>query len=120
MKAFFPNVPIMALTGTVLPQVLKELQNKLLLNHDCKVVAVNPNRVNIYLENKMRSVVTTKSLKVTTKFWNLLPLNCYLKNTVHLLTDCLKGFCKTSNMLVNSENQSQDVLHDSMLPKQIE
>ena len=27
---------------------------------------------------------------------------------MHLLTDCLKGSCKTSNVLVNAENQLQD------------
>ena len=55
LKAFFPNVPTIALTATAPPQLLKKLQNKLHLKHDCKVVAVNPNRVNIYLEKKMRS-----------------------------------------------------------------
>ena len=55
LKAFFPNVPTIALTATAPPQLLKKLQNKLHLKHDCKVVAVNPNRVNIYLEKKMCS-----------------------------------------------------------------
>ena len=36
---------------------------------------------------------------------------------MHLLTDCLKGSCKTSNVLVNAENQLQDFCTIPFSPK---
>ena len=53
LKAFFPNVPTMALTATAPPQLLRDLKQSLRLKTDCKIVARNPNRVNIYLDKKV-------------------------------------------------------------------
>ena len=44
----------MALTATAPPQMLKNLKHSLSLKTDCKVIAANPNRSNIYLEKKVR------------------------------------------------------------------
>ena len=44
----------MALTATAPPQMLKNLKHSLSLKTDCKVIAANPNRRNIYLEKKVR------------------------------------------------------------------
>ena len=44
----------MALTATAPPQILTNLQHSLSLKTDCKVIAANPNRSNIYLEKKVR------------------------------------------------------------------
>ena len=54
LKAFFPTVPVMALTATAPSQMLKKLKHSLSLKTDCKVIAANPNRSNIYLEKKVR------------------------------------------------------------------
>lgn len=54
LKAFFPNVPFIALTATAPPYMLKRLKQSLSLTSDCKVVSVNPNRANIYLDKKLR------------------------------------------------------------------
>ncbi|XP_028413595.1 ATP-dependent DNA helicase Q-like SIM [Dendronephthya gigantea] len=55
LKAFFPNVPTLALTATAPPHLLNDLKHKLQLKKDCKIVTVNPNRENIYLGKKVRS-----------------------------------------------------------------
>ena len=44
----------MALTATAPPHLLTNLKKSLTLKNSCKVVAANPNRVNIYLDKKMR------------------------------------------------------------------
>ena len=44
----------MALTSTAPSQMLKKLKHSLSLKTDCKVIAANPNRSNIYLEKKVR------------------------------------------------------------------
>ena len=54
LKAFFPTVPTLALTATAPPHLLKDLKQSLRLKSDCKIVARNPNRVNIYLDKKVR------------------------------------------------------------------
>lgn len=54
LKAFFPTVPIMALTATAPPHLLTNLKQSLSFQNDCKVVAANPNRSNIYYNKKMR------------------------------------------------------------------
>ena len=54
LKAFFPNVPTMALTATAPPHLLRDLKQSLRLKNDCKIVTRNPNRVNIYLDKKVR------------------------------------------------------------------
>ena len=54
IKAFFPNVPFVALTATAPPHMLKRLKESLSLASDCKVVSVNLNRANIYLDKKPR------------------------------------------------------------------
>ena len=54
VKAFFPNVPVMALTATAPPHLLKRLKESLGLKANFKVVNANPNRVNIYLDKKVR------------------------------------------------------------------
>ena len=54
IKAFFPNVPFIALTATAPPHMLKRLKESLSLASHCKVVSVNPNRANIYLDKKPR------------------------------------------------------------------
>ena len=54
VKAFFPDVPVMALTATAPPHILKRLKESLGLKANCKVVNANPNRVNIYLDKKVR------------------------------------------------------------------
>lgn len=54
LKAFFPNVPMLALTATAPPHLLRDLKQSLRLKKDCKIVRVNPNRVNIYLDKKVR------------------------------------------------------------------
>lgn len=48
-------MPTVALTATAPPHLLNELKNVLHLKNDCKIVAVNPNRDNIYLDKKVRS-----------------------------------------------------------------
>ena len=53
-KAFFPNVPTMALTATAPPHLLRDLKQRLRLKNECKIVAQNPNRVNIYPNKKVR------------------------------------------------------------------
>ena len=54
VKAFFPQIPIIALTATAPPLLLKNLKQSLSLKSDCKTVAANPNRVNIYFDKKLR------------------------------------------------------------------
>ena len=54
VKAFFPNIPVMALTATAPPHLLKRLKESLGLKSNCKVVNANPNRVNIYLDKKVQ------------------------------------------------------------------
>ena len=54
VKAFFPNVLVMALTATAVLHLLKRLKKSLGLKANCKVVNANPNRVNIYLDKKVR------------------------------------------------------------------
>lgn len=54
LKAFFPSVPTMALTATAPPHLLRDIKQSLRLKNDCKIVARNPNRVNIYLDKKLR------------------------------------------------------------------
>lgn len=54
LKAFFPNVPTMALKATAPPHLLRDLKQSLRLKNNCKIVARNPNRVNIYLDKKVR------------------------------------------------------------------
>jgi len=54
LKAFFPTVPMMALTATAPPHLLTNLKQSLSLKTDCKVVAANPNRPNIYFDKKLR------------------------------------------------------------------
>ena len=54
VKAFFPNIPVMALTATAPPHLLKALKESLRLKANCKIVNANPNRVNIYLDKKVR------------------------------------------------------------------
>lgn len=44
----------MALTATAPPHLLGDLKQSLQLKNDCKIVARNPNRVNIYLDKKLR------------------------------------------------------------------
>ena len=44
----------MALTATAPPHLLRDLKQSLRLKNDCKIVARNPNRVNIYLDKKLR------------------------------------------------------------------
>ena len=44
----------MALTATAPPQLLRNLKESLSLKTDCKVVAANPNRSNIYFDKKLR------------------------------------------------------------------
>ena len=53
LKAFFPAVPTMAPTATAPLPLLTDLQQSLDLKSDSKIVARNPNRVNIYLEKKV-------------------------------------------------------------------
>ena len=53
LKAFFPLVPTIALTATASPQMLEKLEKSLMLT-SCKIVTINPNRRNIYLEKKIR------------------------------------------------------------------
>lgn len=52
-KAFFPNVPTMALTATAPPHLLRDLKQRLRLKNECKIVAQNPNRVNRYPNKKV-------------------------------------------------------------------
>ena len=54
VRAFFPTAPIMALKATAPPQLLTNLKHSLSLKTDCKVIAANPNRSNIYLDKKLR------------------------------------------------------------------
>ena len=54
VKAFFPNVPVRALTATAVLHLLKRLKKSLGLKANCKVVNANPNRVNIYLDKKVQ------------------------------------------------------------------
>ena len=44
----------MALTATATANLLEDLKDNLHLKKDCKVVAVNPNRKNIFLVKKVR------------------------------------------------------------------
>lgn len=54
LKAFFPEVPFIALTATAPHKMLERLKQSLSLKSDCKVVSANPNRANIYLDKKLR------------------------------------------------------------------
>ena len=54
VRAFFPNIPVIALTATAPPHLLNNLKNTLNLKSSCKVVSANPNRNNIFLAKKMR------------------------------------------------------------------
>lgn len=54
VKAFFPSIQMVALTATAPLSLLRDLKNSLSLKINCKIVAVNPNRVNIYLDRKER------------------------------------------------------------------
>ena len=45
---------MMALTATAPPQLLTNVKQSLSLKTDCKVVAANPNRPNIYFDKKLR------------------------------------------------------------------
>ena len=56
LKAFFPNVPTMALTATAPPHLLRDLKQSLRLKNDCENVARNLNRGNIYLDKKVLTV----------------------------------------------------------------
>ena len=56
LKAFFPNVPTMALTATAPPHLLRDLKQTLRLKNDCENVARNLNRVSIYLDKKVLTV----------------------------------------------------------------
>ena len=53
VKAFFSSAPVMALTATAPPHLLKRLKESLGLKANCKVVNANPNQVNIYLDKKV-------------------------------------------------------------------
>ena len=53
LKAFFPSVPTMALTATAPAYLLRDLKQSLRLKTECKIVAQNPNRVNIYTWTRM-------------------------------------------------------------------
>ena len=53
VKAFFPNVPVMALTATAPPYLLKRPKESLGLKANRKFVNANPNRVNINLDKKV-------------------------------------------------------------------
>ena len=44
----------MALTATAPPHLLKALKESLGLRANCKIVNANPNRMNIYLDKKIR------------------------------------------------------------------
>jgi hypothetical protein len=54
VRAFFPKIPILALTATAPPHLLNDLKNSMNLDSSCKVVSANPNRKNIFLAKKMR------------------------------------------------------------------
>lgn len=54
VKAFFPSIQMVALTATAPPNLLQKLKHTLSLKSNCKIVAANPNRANIYLEKKVR------------------------------------------------------------------
>jgi ATP-dependent DNA helicase Q1 len=55
VHAFFPKIPILALTATAPPHLLlNDLKNSMNLDSSCKVVSANPNRKNIFLAKKMR------------------------------------------------------------------
>jgi hypothetical protein len=54
VRAFFPEIPILALTATAPPHLLNDLKTSMKLDSSCKVVSANPNRKNIFLAKKMR------------------------------------------------------------------
>lgn len=54
IRAFFPKIPIVALTATAPPHLLNDLKNSMNLDSSCKIVSANPNRKNIFLAKKMR------------------------------------------------------------------
>lgn len=54
MKAFFPDIPFLALTATAPPAMLTSLKQSLSLNSSCKVISANPNRMNIYFDKNVR------------------------------------------------------------------
>lgn len=54
VKAFFPDIPVVALTATAPPSLLKSLKQSLALSNDCQVISANPNRINIYFDKKVR------------------------------------------------------------------
>ena len=54
LKAFFPKVPILALTATAPPLLIKRLRQSLCLDSDVKIINKNPNRENVFLDKKIR------------------------------------------------------------------
>ena len=53
LKAYFTDIQMLAVTATAPPSTIHLIQKSLCMD-TCKIVTVNPNRNNIYLEVKMR------------------------------------------------------------------
>jgi superfamily II DNA helicase RecQ len=53
VRAFFPGIPLVALTATAPPYMVDNIKKSLCMVNP-KVVSANPNRINIYLNKKIR------------------------------------------------------------------
>ena len=54
LRALFPTAPTLALTATAPLSVIKQLKEDLCFDSSSKVVTVNPNRKNLFLQKKVR------------------------------------------------------------------
>lgn len=54
LKAFFPRVPMLALTATAPPSLIQRIAESLSMNSDVKIINKNPNRENVFLDKKTR------------------------------------------------------------------
>ena len=59
LKAYFTDIQMLAVTATAPPSTIHLIQKSLCMD-TCKIVTVNPNRNNIYLEVKMRQQLLWK------------------------------------------------------------
>ena len=53
IRAFFPDIPMLALTATATSKIITSIQTNLCM-HESKIIGVNPNRKNIYLDKRLR------------------------------------------------------------------
>ena len=130
-KAFFPNVPTMALTATAPPHLLRDLKQRLRLKNECKIVEQNPNRVNRYPNKKVclskhhgnegyDRILGPIAHELTIQRENYPMTIVYLK-----LKNCgnaygsFEEYWETSSMLEKLQNPLQDCLLNFMPPRQV-